>query len=138
MKSTFDLIGRFLIGVISIFEAIDSIVFFKETKETMQIYDLEGALNLILVASIICLLIGGILVLLGYNARIGALMLLCYWLPYSFIVYSFWNDPPDIQRVQALDFMRTLAYCGALCLLIANGSGDYSIKRMFHVLRLPG
>ena len=138
MKSTFDLIGRFLIGVISIFEAIDSIVFFKETKATMQIYNLDAALNLILVASIVCLLIGGILVLLGYNARIGALMLLFYWLPYSFIVYSFWNDPPDIQRVQALDFMRTLAYCGALCLLIANGSGKYSIRRMFHVLRLPG
>ncbi len=138
MKSTFDLIGRFLIGMISIFEAIDSIVFFKETKETMQLYNLDQSLNLILVASIICLLIGGILVLLGYNSRVGALMLLCYWLPYSFIVYSFWNDPPQVQRVQALDFMRTLAYCGALCLLIANGSGRYSIRRMFHVLRLPG
>jgi len=138
MKSTFDLIGRFLIGMISIFEAIDSIVFFKETKETMQLYNLDQSLNLILVASITCLLIGGILVLLGYSSRIGALLLLCYWLPYSFIVYSFWNDPPDVQRVQALDFMRTLAYCGALCLLIANGSGKYSIRRMFHVLRLPG
>jgi len=35
MKSTFDLIGRFLIGMISIFEAIDSIVFFKETRSTL-------------------------------------------------------------------------------------------------------
>ena len=141
MKSTFDLIGRILIGIISIFEAMDSIVFFKQTKETMMAYNLEWAdwaMNLVLGSSIFFLLLGGILVLLGYNARVGALLLLLYWLPYTFIVYSFWNDPSEIQRVQALDFMRMLAYCGALCLLIANGSGNYSIRRMIHVLRLPG
>lgn len=138
MKSTFDLIGRVLIGIISVFEALDSIVFFQETKETMQAYNMDWSLNLILGISIGFLLIGGILVLLGYNARVGATLLLLYWLPYTLIVYSFWNDPPDVQRVQALDFLRTLAYCGALCLLIANGSGEYSIRRVFHVLRLPG
>lgn len=137
VKNSFDLVGRILIGLISIFEALDSIVFFKETKETMQIYNLDFALNLILVASITFLLIGGILVLLGYYARIGSLMLLLYWLPYTFIVYSFWNDDPSVQRVQALMFLRTLAYCGGLFILVANGSGNYSIKRMFHVLRLP-
>lgn len=137
MKGAFDLIGRVLIGLISMFEALDSIVFFEQTKATMQVYNLDGSLNLILGVSIGILLLGGMLVLLGYNAKVGASLLLLYWLPYTFIVYSFWNDPAEIQRVQALDFMRTLAYCGALCLLIANGSGKYSIKRMFHVLRLP-
>ncbi len=138
MKNSFDLIGRILIGLVSIFEALDTIVFFQETKQTLQIYNLDFALNLLLVGSIIFLLIGGILVLIGYFSRVGALMLLCYWLPYTFIVYSFWNDDPSVQRVQGLMFLRTMAYCGGLFILLANGSGDYSVKRMFHVLRLPG
>jgi len=137
MKSYFDLFGRIIIGLVSIFEAIDSIVFFKETKETLLKYDVEWALNFLIVASILLLLIGGILVLIGYYANIGAILLILYWIPYILIVYSFWNDSNDIQRVQLLMFMRMMAYVGGLCIIVANGAGRYSIKRMFHVLRLP-
>jgi putative oxidoreductase len=138
MKSGFDLAGRILIGLVSIFEALDSIVFFKETKQTMNVYNLDYALNVILIVSIVFLLLGGIMVLIGYNARIGALLLLLYWLPYTCIVYSFWNDNPEVVRVQALMFLRSLGYCGGLCILIANGAGNLSVKRLFHVMRLPG
>lgn len=137
MKSFFDLFGRVIIGLVSIFEAVDSIVFFNETKETLQLYGIDKSLNFVLVLSILLLLIGGILVLIGYLANIGAILLMLYWIPFIFIVYSFWNDPAEIQRVQLLMFMRMMAYVGGLCIIAANGAGRYSIKRMFHVLRLP-
>ncbi len=137
MKSFFDLFGRIIIGLVSIFEAIDSIVFFNDTKETLLKYNVEWSLNFLMVASILLLLIGGILVLIGYQANLGAILLILYWIPYICIVYSFWNDPSDIQRVQLLMFMRMMAYVGGLCIIAANGAGKYSIKRMFHVLRLP-
>ncbi len=137
MKSIFDLVGRMIIGLVSIFEAIDSIVFFEETKETLLAYNLDKSLNVLIVGSILLLLIGGILVLIGYNANVGAFLLILYWIPYILIVYSFWNDPPDLQRVNMLNFMRLLAYVGGLAVIVANGGGKYSIKRLFHVLRLP-
>jgi putative oxidoreductase len=83
------------------------------------------------------LLLGGILVLIGYFARFGAILLLMYWLPFTLIVYSFWDDAPEYKRVHALYFMRNLALCGGLFLLIANGAGKYSVKRLIYIMKLP-
>ena len=87
--------------------------------------------------SISFLILGAIMVLIGYYANVGAILLLTYWLPFTLIVYSFWNDPQPLQRLNALYFMRNLAVCGGLLLLIANGAGKYSVKRLIHVMRLP-
>ncbi len=138
MKSIFDLVGRMIIGLVSIFEAIDSIVFFEDTKETLMAYNLDKSLNFLIVGSILLLLLGGLLVLIGYYADIGGFLLMLYWIPYVFIVYSFWNDPEQLQRVNMLNFMRMLAYIGGLMIIVANGGGKYSVKRLIHVMRLPG
>ncbi len=67
----------------------------------------------------------------------GAVLLLVYWLPFTLIVYSFWDDAPEYKRVHALYFMRNLALCGGLFLLIANGAGKYSVKRLIYIMKLP-
>jgi len=78
------------------------------------------------------------MVLIGYYANIGSFFLLLYLVPFTLIVFSFWNDPIEYRRVNSLQFMRNLAICGGLLLLIANGgAAKYSIKRMLHVLRVP-
>jgi len=79
-----------------------------------------------------------LMVLIGYYANVGAFLLLLYLVPFTFIVFSFWNDPIEFRRVNSLQFTRNLAICGGLLILIANGgAGRYSIRRMLHVLRLP-
>ena len=96
MKDSIDLLGRILIAFIFLFEAYDSIAFFKLTKETMLSYGLTWNQDLLLYSSIFLLMLGGILVLIGYRASLGAGLLLLYWIPVTFIVHSFWNDPEDI------------------------------------------
>jgi len=137
MKDVADLIGRVFIALMFIYEALDSMVFFKQTKETLGKYGIEQGQDIILVGIISLLLIGATLVLIGYYANVGALMLLLYWIPFTFIVYSFWNDPPDLARIHAMYFMRNLALAGGLLILFVNGSGKFSINRIFHVMRLP-
>ncbi|MBK8349419.1 MAG: hypothetical protein IPL08_18135 [Saprospiraceae bacterium] len=56
--------------------------------------------------------------------------MLVYWLPFTLIVYSFWDDNPEYKRLHALYFIRNLALCGGLFLLIANGAGKYSVKKI--------
>ena len=138
MKNSFDLVGRILIGIVSLFEALDSIVFYEANKATLEVYNILFLPNIIMIGTITVLIIGGLMVLVGYSSRLGSFLLLLYWLPYTFIVYSFWNDAPEIQRVQALMFLRMMAYCGGLFILLANGAGDWSVKRLFHTMRLPG
>ena len=137
MKDVADLLGRLFIGLIFFYEVIDSILFFENTKETMIAYGITWRPGFLLAITIVILLVGSILVIIGYNANFGAWLLLLYWLPFTFIVYSFWNDPEVIKRLNALYFMRNMAIVGGLLLLISNGSGRYSVKRLIHRLRLP-
>ncbi len=137
MKDISDLLGRICISLIFVYEAFDTILFFENTKRTMSSYGLLWNQSFLLYVLIVFLVMGAFMVLIGYYANIGAILLLAYWLPFTLIVYSFWDDPQSLQRLNALYFMRNLAVCGGLLLLIANGSGKYSVKRLIHVMRLP-
>ncbi len=137
MKDIADLLARIFIAFLFIYEAIDGLVFFDKTKATMKAYGIMWNQDLLLGSLIFILFVGGFLVLIGYYANVGALMLLVYWLPFTLIVYSFWDDPLEYKRLHALYFMRNLAMCGGLLLLIANGAGKYSVKRLIYILKLP-
>lgn len=137
MKDIAELLARILIAFVFIYEALDALVFFNKTKATMTAYGITWQQDFLLKFLIFILLLGGILVLIGYFARFGAVLLLTYWLPFTLIVYSFWDDAPEYKRVHALYFMRNLALCGGLFLLIANGAGKYSVKRLIYIMKLP-
>jgi len=137
MKNTYDLIGRILIGLFFFYEAMDTMVFFKQTRETLSSYGIEWAQDVLIVGSILLCLIGGIMVIIGYYASIGASFLLIYWFIFTMVVYSFWNDPPEVKSLTIQLFMRNMALCGGLLILVANGASKWSVKRILHVMRLP-
>lgn len=132
MKDIIDLLARVLIAFIFLYEAYDSIAFFKLTKEKMLSYGLTWQPDLLLTGGIFLLILGGILVLIGYRSGFGSILLLLYWIPITFIVHSWWNEPtPEAQRLESLQFMKNLAIIGGLLIIIVNGSGRYSVKRLF-------
>jgi putative oxidoreductase len=137
MKDVADLLGRIFLGILFIYEALDSIIFFDKTVATMRSHSINFYPNAILVVLIIFLVVGSILVLIGYYARFGAFMLLLYWLPFTLFAYSFWNDTGSIMRINSLNFMRAMAISGGLLIMIANGAGRYSVKRLIYVMKLP-
>jgi putative oxidoreductase len=137
MYHVFDLVGRILISAIFIFEAIDSILFADKMKMTMAEYGITWKPDFLLYLSIIELVIGAIMLLIGYRIRIGVWLLLLYWLPVTFIVYSFWNDPATTQRLNAILFMKNIAIAGGLLMIAAHGGGKYSIQRLFVVSKIP-
>ncbi|MEL6123080.1 MAG: DoxX family protein [Bacteroidota bacterium] len=137
MKDYVDLIARICVAFIFLYEAYDSIVFFKNTKETMSAYGLNWNQDMILIGVIFCMIVGSVMILIGYYASIGGFLILLYWLPYTFIVYSFWNDGDDIRRLNSLYFMRNMGVAAALMLLMVNGAGKFSVRRVLHTLRLP-
>jgi len=137
MKDIADLLARFFIAFMFMYEAIDSIFFFSETKNTMTAYGITWRQDLVLGFVIFILILGASLVALGYLAKFGAFLLLIYWIPFTFIVYDFWTHPEDLKRLNGLYFMRNMAVASALLLMIANGAGKFSVKRLIHVMRLP-
>ncbi len=137
MSHLYDIIGRIMMSAIFVFEAVDSILYAEQTKTTMGEYGIFWKQDLLLYASITMLLLGALLLLTGYRIKFGVLLLLLYWIPITCIVYSFWNDPAHIQRLNAIFFMRNIAIAGGLLILAANGGGKYSIKRIMRVSKIP-
>lgn len=151
MKNSIDLIGRLLLGFIFVYEAYDSVFYFAFTKEKMTYFGLTWNQDFLLVAAIILLILGGTLLLTGYRAQLGVILLLIYWIPVTFTVHSFWNDPyackaiypcydrtEDLRRLQSILFVKNLAITGGLLMVYANGIGKYGIKKIFATARVPG
>ena len=136
MKHVFDLLGRIFLSFIFFYEAFDSIKFFKETKATMTTYGLTWRQDFLLYGALFCLVLGGALILTGYRAKLGAVLLLVYWVPVTFIVHDFWNIPMPEQRMEAIFFMKNIAITGGLMMIFANGVGKYSIRRLFATSRV--
>ena len=137
MKDIIDLIARMCIACIFIYDAYDITVFMKDNKLSMTEYGLTWNQDLLIIGAIILLYVGGILLLIGYKTSFGALLLLAYWIPLTFIAHSFWNDPEDIKRIQSILFMKNVAIMGGLLMVLVNGSGKYSIKRLLAGFRVP-
>ena len=81
MKNVVDLIARLFLSFMFLYEAYDSIYYFQTTKEKMTDYYITWHQELLLVGSIIFLILGGLMLLTGYRAKLGAFLLICYWAP---------------------------------------------------------
>lgn len=136
MKDIVDLIGRILIAAIFLFEAYDTVAHWASTKETLDTYSIFWRQDLLIGSAGLLLTLGGILLLIGYRVGFGALLLLAYWVPVTFIIYSFWDDPIEIRRVNSISFMKNMAVVGGLLMLISHGSGKYSVRRLIKVLKI--
>jgi putative oxidoreductase len=78
-------------------------------------------------AAIVLELGGGLLVALGYRARLGAFALAVFVVPTTLIFHDFWTlTGPDYQ-LQMIMFLKNLSMLGGLLLVMAFGPGRFSV-----------
>ena len=136
MKDVFDLIGRILIAAYFYYEAYDSTVFFEATMHTMKEYNLTWKPEFLLIFTIVFLIIGATMILIGYRTSLGAIFILGYLLPVTIIVYSFWNDPAETRRFHGFMFMKNLAIAGSLLYVISHREGRFRLRRLFQAAKI--
>jgi putative oxidoreductase len=66
---------------------------------------------------------GGLSILLGFKARLGAWALAFYLIPVSLIFHNFWAFTGADQRMQMINFLKNLAIMGGLLLVALRGAG---------------
>jgi putative oxidoreductase len=72
-------------------------------------------------------LVGGLSVLLGVRARIGALLLVVFLVPVTLMMHRFWAAPDvAVARIQQVMFMKNLAILGGALLVMHFGAGPFS------------
>ena len=79
------------------------------------------------VAGVLALL-GGLSILFGYKARVGAWFLVIFLLPISFAMHKFWaSDDMMVMMMHQYCFLKNIALMGASLMIAYFGSGPLSI-----------
>jgi putative oxidoreductase len=118
MEQFIPLLARILLSVIFLKSGIDKVLDPIPTQQYMATQGLPFP-GVLLAATIIVLLIGGLSILLGYQARLGALLLIGFLIPATLIFHT--NFPEEES-----DFFKNLGLMGGLFMIVAYGSGRYS------------
>lgn len=72
-------------------------------------------------------ILGGIAIVIGYQARVAGLLLGGFTILAAFIFHNFWAVPADQAYIQNIMFMKNLSMAGGLFLLTVFGAGSLSI-----------
>jgi len=122
------LVGRILFSMIFIASGLNH--FFK-LNEGAAYAQMKGvpAPKLATVVSGLMILVGGVLVLLGWHRFIGAGLLVLFLLPSAFVMHAFWkeSDPMMMQNEMA-HFMKDMALAGAALLIAFYGGGPWPMS----------
>ena len=83
--------------------------------------------KILLAGAIAFLILGGLSIVLGYKARLGALLLLVFLGAATYYFHDFRKAAPEDQQREMIQFMKNLALMGTMVFLLANGTGPWSL-----------
>ena len=71
---------------------------------------------------------GGLSILLGYRAKLGAWLIVLFLVPVTFMMHKFWTvQDPMMAQVQMIMFMKNISMLGGALLLSHFGAGPLSL-----------
>jgi putative oxidoreductase len=120
--------GRILIAPLFLLSGFHKITGFSAVAATLSKAGMPAA-EALLIGAIILELGGGLMVLLGWHARLGALMLAVFTISATLVFHNFWAVDPAQYRGQLNHFMKNLAILGGLAYIMALGSGPFSLGK---------
>ncbi len=73
-------------------------------------------------------LAGGLSVLLGYRAKVGAWLIALFLVPVTFAMHKFWTvTDPMMAQMQMIMFMKNISILGGALLISQLGAGPFSL-----------
>ena len=125
------LVGRTLLALIFIFAGFHKITGFEGTAGYMASHGLPMP-QVLLVATIVIELIGGLMLLIGWQAKLAAAAIFLFLIPATLVFHAFWTvNPADAMLLQNQmnHFMKNLAIMGGMLYVVAYGSGPFSLQK---------
>ena len=122
------LLGRILLAAIFLQSGADKILNFDMTVKLMTSRGIPAP-DLLLWPTIVILLAGGVMLLVGWKARWAALGLIIFMIPATLYFHSYWTYPQAQYINQFHHFFKNLAIIGALFIVMGIGTGGISIDK---------
>jgi putative oxidoreductase len=84
--------------------------------------------SLLVPLSGIIALLGGLSIILGFKARLGAWLLILFLVPVTLFMHNFWAVlDPSIAEMQQMMFMKNLTVLGGALVIAYFGAGPLSV-----------
>ncbi|WP_201593144.1 DoxX family protein [Psychrobacter sp. Pi2-51] len=112
-------IGRLFLSMIFIFSGFTKITGYAATQGYMESMGVPGMLLPLVIA---LELFGGIAILIGFKARLIALLFVGFNIVSALLFHQFWIDESQMNP-----FMKNIAIAGGFLMIFAHGAGAYSI-----------
>jgi len=141
MQKTCSFLGRFFLGAFFIMSAINKIINWEEAQNKFlaALNDWNSYLNkfeslqpifsslipwitTIIIVIIACEFLGGLLLILGIRARLGAFLILIFFIPTTIIFHAFWLSMGIEKTIELSTFLKNIAIMGGLLYVLAFGS----------------
>lgn len=122
------LVGRLLFSFIFILAGLGKVMNFATTAQGMAANGVPLS-EVMLVIAIIMELGGGLMVLLGFKARLGALLIFLFILPVTLMFHAFWSFEGAMAVNHMQHLLKNVALMGGALFLMSSGAGRYSMDR---------
>lgn len=120
------LIGRVLMAMIFLKSGLGKITGFAGTAGFMASKGMPFA-EVLLVGAIVFELAGAIMLIVGWRAHWGALLLIVFMIPATLMFHNFWAADAAQYSNQMNHFMKNIAMLGGLFYVMAFGAGPLSL-----------
>ena len=120
------LLGRALLSAIFIIAGITKITGFEHTAAYMDSKGLPMT-GLLLILTILIELGGGLMILIGWQARWAAISIFLFLIPVTLIFHPYWLFTGQEATHQFHSFFKNLAIMGGLVYIATYGSGPLSL-----------
>lgn len=127
IRDIFSLLGRVCISAMFLWACYEKIKHWGATVAYMKEKNVPK-LNLVLPTSVGVKILGGLMILLGWHAHLGALLLLVVTIASALFLHPFWKEHGSDRALEKALFMKELAIIGGLFLILALGAGHFGIS----------
>jgi putative oxidoreductase len=82
-------------------------------------------------------IVGGLMIAIGFQARIGGILIALFLIPVTLFMHAFWKVSDPMQhQMQLVNFLKNLALLGGSFAFIYFGAGPLSVDARHPVGRL--
>ncbi len=120
-KHYIPLIGRAFLATIFLKSGVGHVFGFPVITKMMGARGLPIP-SVLLAGSVVCLLLGGLSILLGFKVRLGAILLIIFLIPATLVFHNFIADTSELNN-----FLKNIGLMGGILFVYYFGPGPISI-----------
>ena len=114
-----EVFGRIFLSTIFLFEGINKIFNYESTIKYMESFNVP---ELLAIPTIILEILFPLLLIIGYQTKLSALVLAIFTLTTALIFHTDFTN-----QMQLISFLKNFAIAGGFLIIFVNGAGKYSI-----------